>query len=271
MKANILTCLGRDLLIGKHPWADPTTNNTPSMPAPTGILYVVATPIGNLQDISARAIETLQAVDLIACEDTRRTGRLLQRLNIRQKLLSYHDHNEQLRAPSLCQQLAEGHSIALISDAGTPCVNDPGFRLIARCHQQQIPVCPIPGPSAMTTLLSASGLPTHAFLFLGFPPIKPLKRIAFLKQYAGIPHTLVLFESTHRIEKLLQDISDILGGDRLISLGRELTKQHEFLRTATCQTIIECLESTSKKGEFTVAIAPQDFQLPAVSSDSLSF
>ena len=227
-----------------------------------GTLYTVATPIGNLADLSSRAEQVLRNVDMVACEHTHKTARLLQGLNIRKVLKSYHEHNEKKQSDLLCQKLQKGHSIALLCDAGTPCLSDPGFRLVSACRAQNIPVCPIPGPSVVTTFLSACGLPTHAFLFLGFPPLKKGKRMTYLNEQTNSPYTLILLESTHRIERLLEEIALVFGPNRCLSLGRELTKLHETWHVGTCEQVQEKLKNTCQKGEFILGIATGTFQLP---------
>ena len=180
------------------------TANASLVPQP-GHLYVVATPIGNLADLTERARAILSSVDLIACEDTRTTGSMLTRLGIRRELVAYHDHNETEAAERLAELLTGGKSIALVSDAGTPAISDPGFRLVRACRRRMLPVVPVPGACALAAVLSASGLPTNGFLFAGFLPSKTSARTAFLEKYREFDYTLALYESCHRIDKFVAD------------------------------------------------------------------
>lgn len=191
-----------------------------------GTLFVVATPIGNLQDISARALDILQQVDLIACEDTRLTIKLLNHYGIQKPLTSYHEFNEEKKAEDLARQLAANRNVALVSDAGTPAISDPGYRLVRLCRQRGIPIVAIPGPNAAATALSASGLPAGEFLFAGFLPSKKNARREKLASLVNIACTLVFYEAPHRIERTLQDMQEVLG-DREVCLAREITKIHE--------------------------------------------
>ncbi|MCC6414770.1 MAG: 16S rRNA (cytidine(1402)-2'-O)-methyltransferase, partial [Opitutaceae bacterium] len=185
-----------------------------SLQAQAGHLYVVATPIGNLADFSPRAREILSQVALVACEDTRTTGALFARLALpRKTLVSYHEHNETEAAERLAAEIAAGKSVALVSDAGTPAISDPGFRLVRACRRLNLPVVPVPGPCALTAGLSASGLPTNGFLFVGFLPPKSSARAAFLEKYREFDYTLVLYESCHRIDKFMAEILAVLGPD----------------------------------------------------------
>jgi 16S rRNA (cytidine1402-2'-O)-methyltransferase len=193
-------------------------------------LYVVATPIGNLSDISARAVEALKQVDLIACEDTRHSSRLLNHLNIQKPLLSYHDHNETQQTQNLIGKLQAGQSIALISDAGTPLISDPGYQLVKQAHENNITVVPLPGPCALITALSASGLPSDRFTFEGFLPAKQQARVETLEKLRAETRTLIFYESTHRISASLQDMVKVFGADRHAVVARELTKAFETLR-----------------------------------------
>lgn len=193
-------------------------------------LYVVATPIGNLSDISARAIEALKQVDLIACEDTRHSARLLNHLNIQKPLLSYHDHNETEQTRNLIGKLQAGQSIALISDAGTPLISDPGYQLVRQAHENNITVVPLPGPCALITALSASGLPSDRFTFEGFLPAKQQARLECLEKLKTEARTLIFYESTHRITASLEDMVKVFGSDRRAVVARELTKAFETLR-----------------------------------------
>ena len=194
--------------------------------AATGMLYLVATPIGNLADITERALRTLAAVDLIACEDTRRTRVLLDRYQIKTKTISYHEHNEQARAAELAALIENGASIALVSDAGTPGINDPGFRLVRACHERGARVVPVPGPVAFVAALTASGLPTDEFYFGGFLPPRTHARRARLMQVSALSATLIFYEAPHRLAQTLADAREILG-EREAAVARELTKLHE--------------------------------------------
>jgi 16S rRNA (cytidine1402-2'-O)-methyltransferase len=220
----------------------------------SGTLYVVATPIGNLEDISFRAVRILGEVDRIACEDTRQTRKLLDRHGISKPLVSYHEHNEQVRSGELLLELLAGKNIALVSDAGTPLIADPGYRLVQQAREQGIVVCPIPGPSAVLAALSASGLPTDSFLFQGFLPSKKAQRRKVLEDLKTSPATLVFFETPHRILETLQDIAETLG-PRAVVLARELTKIHEEFLRGTPVELGETLgKRQSVKGEIVLMI-----------------
>ena len=195
-----------------------------------GILYVVATPIGNLADISQRALEILAAVDIIAAEDTRHSGHLLQQFQITTKTLALHDHNERDRAPDVMQRLSQGKNVALISDAGTPLISDPGYHLVRLAHEQGFKVAPIPGASAMLAALSAAGLPSDRFVFEGFLPSKSLARKKRLEVLAVESRTLIFYEAPHRILETLTDMVDVFGADRYVILARELTKTFETIK-----------------------------------------
>lgn len=219
-------------------------------------LYIVATPIGNLGDITLRAIEVLKHVDLIAAEDTRHSGILLQHLNIQAKLYPLHDHNEQQKTAQLVEKLQSGLSIALISDAGTPLINDPGYHLVKKCHEQNIKVVPIPGACAAITALCASGLPTDRFCYEGFLPAKSKARIEYLNKLTEEPRTLVFYESTHRIMESLQDIESVFGPEKLVVLAKELTKSWETIIHLPIQQLINWLKEdpNRQKGEFVLII-----------------
>jgi len=190
-------------------------------------LYVVATPLGNLRDITLRALDVLAAVDVVATEDTRRTRQLLAHYTIRARLIPLHEHNEQQAAGSIIGLLASGNPTAYVTDAGTPAISDPGARLVARVRDAGLPVVPIPGPSALTAALSASGISAPHFLFYGFLPSKPAARRLALSTLSSLPHTLVLFEAPHRLLQTLADMERALGSDRTIVIARELTKIFE--------------------------------------------
>lgn len=224
----------------------------------SGILYIVATPIGNLEDITQRAARILVEVDRIVCEDTRQTAKLLAHLNINKPLVSLHEHNERQRTPELVRQLIAGARFALVSDAGTPLISDPGYRLVREAIAAGASVVPIPGPSAVTAALSASGLGTDAFYFGGFLPRKRAQRRKQLQQLQSLPATLVFFEAPHRILAALEDIAEILG-QRPLVLARELTKVHEeFLRGSARQLYEQLQARAAIKGEFTILIGGQE-------------
>ncbi len=237
-----------------------STDNASLVPQP-GHLYVVATPIGNLADLTDRARALLGSVDLVACEDTRTTGALLNRLGLRRELVAYHEHNELEAAERLADQLAAGRSIALVSDAGTPALSDPGFRLVRACRRRHLPVVPVPGPCALTAVLSAAGLPTNGFLFAGFLAPKASARVAFLTKYRDFEYTVALYESCHRIDKFADEIVTTLGPDRVICIAREVTKLHETFLVGPAESVRERLLKGSLKGEFVVVIAPSGFGL----------
>jgi 16S rRNA (cytidine1402-2'-O)-methyltransferase len=219
----------------------------------SGKLYLVATPIGNLQDITLRAIETLRNVDVIACEDTRHSKKLLSNLGINKPLISYHEHNETERAVELIQKLLDGPSIAVISDAGTPGINDPGFRVVTDAINAGIDVVSIPGPSAAITAVAASGLPTDSFYFGGFLPAKKGERRARLTELRDISATLVFYEAPHRIAAALTDCLEKLGNRRAV-VARELTKVHEEYVRGTLSELAEKFGSAAVKGEIVLLI-----------------
>jgi 16S rRNA (cytidine1402-2'-O)-methyltransferase len=219
-------------------------------------LFVVATPIGNLQDISLRAKQVLAEVDLIAAEDTRHSSVLLQHLGINTPLLAYHDHNEQQASVGLIDKIIAGTSVALISDAGTPLISDPGYRLVQLAHERGVEVIPIPGPSALITALSASGLATDRFLFIGFLPAKAEARKRALEDVAQQSATLVCYESRHRIVASIETMVAVLGADRQACIGRELTKKFEQLCFGQLGDLLERLQRGDiiAKGEFVVMV-----------------
>lgn len=233
-----------------------------------GTLYVVATPIGNLEDVTLRALRVLREVTLIAAEDTRRTARLLQHYSISTPTTSLHEHNEQARTPVLIDRLLAGDSIAIVSDAGTPVISDPGVRLVAEAHRQSIRVEPIPGPSAVVAAVSASGFTGDGFVFYGFPPSRSKARKEWLKGLVDVTRPVVLFEAPHRILATLEDIAAVLG-DRTVAVGRELTKKHEILAVRPIRRWIE--RPPPERGEFTLVIAPASLSVdepPPVPSDT---
>jgi len=222
----------------------------------TAILYVVSTPIGNLEDLSPRAVETLKKVDLIAAEDTRHSGRLMQHFAISTPMMAVHDHNERQRAQALVQKLAEGQSIALISDAGTPLISDPGYHLVSAVRDAGYRVVPIVGPCALIAGLSVSGLATDRFSFYGFLPAKSSGRKQQLEQLAKVTHTQVFYESPHRIVAMVNDIVSVIGPDRQLVLARELTKTFETVYGAPASEVQDWLaaDHNQQKGEFVVLI-----------------
>lgn len=226
-----------------------------------GHLYVVATPIGNLADLTERAKALLATVDLVACEDTRTTGTLLTRLGVRRELFSYHEHNEREAAPELARRIAAGASVALVTDAGTPGLSDPGFRVVRACRQADLPVVPVPGPNALLAALSASGLPSNGFLFLGFLPPKSAARIACFERHREFEYTLALFESCHRIGKAVDELVTVLGAERVIAVAKELTKVHETFLVGPAGAVRYRLAKIRLKGEFVLLIAPAGFAL----------
>lgn len=236
------------------------TSNASLTPLP-GHLYVVATPIGNLADLTERARAILGAVDFVACEDTRTTGLFLNRLGLRRELVAYHDHNEIEAADRLADFLFAGKSVALVSDAGTPAISDPGFRLVRACRRRGLPVVPVPGPSALTAVLSVSGLPTNGFLFVGFLPPKSSARTAFFESHKTFPYTLALYENGHRIGKALDEIVAVLGHGRVVCVAKEVTKIHESFLTGAAGQVRDRLAQMSLKGEFVLLIAPAGFEL----------
>ena len=232
-----------------------------SLTAQPGHLYVVATPIGNLADLTERARAILAQVDLIACEDTRTTGGLLTRLGMRKELFSYHEHNETEAAEQLVERLTQGQSVAVVSDAGTPALSDPGFRVVRACRRRGLAVIPVPGPSALTAVLSASGLPTNGFLYVGFLPPKSAARTAFFEKYRDFEYTLVLYESCHRIDKAVDEIVATLGESRVVCVAKEVTKLHEAFFVGPVAGVRTRLAKASLKGEFVLLVAPAGFEL----------
>lgn len=221
----------------------------------TPVLYVVATPIGNLDDMTFRAVHALKSVDLILAEDTRHTGKLLQHFQIKTPQLSYHEHNCQKRIPELMARLQKGCTIALVTDAGVPGIADPGCELVDTCLTAGIRVIPIPGANAAITALSVAGLSTERFAFEGFLPAKTQARRGHLERLAGETRTLVFYEAPHRLVATLADMAEIFGGERSIVIARELTKYHEELWRGTLQTAVERYANREPKGEFTLVVA----------------
>ena len=228
----------------------------PYHPESLGTLYLVATPIGNLEDITMRALRVLRDVDLIACEDTRQSQKLLNHYQIQTRTTSYHEHNEITKAPELVLAMEEGSRVALVSDAGVPGISDPGYRLVQLCLRHRIPVEPVPGPSAAVAVLAASGLPTQAFQFFGFLPPKKNARRKFLETLKNSLPTTIFFEAPHRILATLEDIQKVWG-DRSLVVAREVTKIHEeFLRGRCAEVLEELRKRPTVQGEITLLIGP---------------
>lgn len=244
-----MTALTHSYIIGAHRYeAEPLAPG----------LYVVATPIGNLGDITLRALSTLAAAETVLCEDTRTSGKLMERFSIKTRLSPYHEHNAQKVRPEILARLSQGGAIALISDAGMPLVSDPGYRLVKEAAQLGIPVTACPGPSAVLTGLALSGLPTDRFLFAGFVPQKQGERKRFLAEFAKLKATLIFFESPHRIVETLQDLAAALPG-RSVAVTRELTKLHEEVLRGSAQEIAAQLAARhAVKGEITLLVGPPE-------------
>jgi 16S rRNA (cytidine1402-2'-O)-methyltransferase len=222
-------------------------------------LYLVATPIGNLEDISLRAIRVLRQADLIACEDTRQTQKLLNHYGVETPTISYHEHNEASRAAELLQKLLAGIKVAVVSDAGMPGISDPGFRLVSLAIERGVPVVPIPGPVAFVSALVASGLPLEPFAFRGFLPPKGGARRRELERLRGSAATKIFYEAPHRIRETLEDVVEVLGAGRKVVVARELTKLHEEFLRGTAMEVLENLRSRLEvKGEITLLIGPSD-------------
>ncbi|ELK3677821.1 16S rRNA (cytidine(1402)-2'-O)-methyltransferase [Vibrio fluvialis] len=231
-----------------------TDNKT--LPAEVPTLYIVPTPIGNLGDITQRALDVLSSVDVIAAEDTRHSGKLLAHFNIQTKTFALHDHNEQQKAQVLVEKLLAGQSIALVSDAGTPLISDPGYHLVTQCRQAGVKVVPLPGACAVITALSASGLPSDRFSFEGFLPAKSKGRKDKFMEIAKAERTCIFYESPHRITESLQDMLDVLGPERQVVLARELTKTFETIQGMPLGELIEWIEGDDnrKRGEMVLLI-----------------
>ncbi|MDF2388314.1 16S rRNA (cytidine(1402)-2'-O)-methyltransferase [Nostoc ellipsosporum NOK] len=220
-----------------------------------GTLYVVGTPIGNLEDMTFRAVRILQTVDLIAAEDTRHTGKLLQHFQVKTPQVSYHEHNRSSRIPELLEHLGNGKAIAVVSDAGMPGISDPGYELVKACIAAGITVVPIPGASAVITALSAAGLPTDRFVFEGFLPAKGQQRREHLESLQTESRTLIFYESPHRLRETLQDLAEVWGSDRQIVLARELTKFYEEFWRGTIAEAIAHYNQRDPQGEYTLLVA----------------
>ncbi len=220
----------------------------------TGKIYLVPTPIGNMGDITQRALEVLQAVDLVACEDTRHSGNLLKKLGIKKKLISYHDFNEQSRARQLVDRILTGLSVAVITDGGSPGISDPAYRIVRQAIESNIDIVPLPGPTAIIPALTASGMPTDRFFFEGFLPNKSAARRKRLESLKKLEHTLVFYESPHRINKTLKDVSEVMG-NRDICIAREISKKFEQFVRGKVTDILPELERKTMKGEIVIIIA----------------
>ncbi len=222
-----------------------------------GCLYVVATPIGNLEDISLRALRLLKECDLIACEDTRQTIKLLTHFDIQKRMVSYHQHNEITRAAEIVIDLEQGAKVALVSDAGTPAISDPGHRLVSLCLRHGIDVVPVPGASAFVAALAASGLPVEEFVFVGFLPSRPTDRRKKLRELAGETRTMALYEAPHRVLDTLEDALEIFG-NRPAVLAREITKIHEEFQRVHLEDLVSAVQKKPARGEITLLIGPAD-------------
>jgi 16S rRNA (cytidine1402-2'-O)-methyltransferase len=237
--------------------------------SPVGTLYIVATPIGNLGDITARALETLRSVTLIAAEDTRHSARLLQHFGIQTRMTSYHDFSDDTRVELLLRALQDGQSVALISDAGTPLISDPGYRLVRRARERGLRVVPIPGVCAMTAALSAAGIPSDRFAFEGFPPAKHTARLKFFQLLQQEARTLVFYESPHRILECVEDMAEGFGAERIAVIARELTKTFETIHSDTLGNLLTWMraDENQQRGEFVVLVkgaeTAQDDEIPA--------
>ena len=225
------------------------------MPAKQPTLYLVGTPIGNLEDISLRALRILKEADLIACEDTRQTAKLLNHYGVETRTISYHEHNELTRAAELIMHLEQGQSIALVTDAGMPGISDPGFRLVSLAIRHKVPVVPIPGASAFLNALVASGLPTDSFVFHGFLPAKLGQRRKLLQEIQASPWTQIFYEAPHRLLGTLEDIAEVMGAQRRVVVAREVTKIYEeFVRGAAAEVLADFKKREEVRGEITLLI-----------------
>lgn len=240
-----------------------TKENMSAHPESEGELVLIATPIGNLSDLSNRARSQLSEVDYLACEDTRVTGTLIARLELPKKpeLVSYREENEKIMAPQLADRIERGERVGLVADAGMPAISDPGFRLVRECRSRGLTVTAVPGATAAITAIAISGLPTDGFLFIGFLPPKKSARKRFFENYAHFEYTIVVYESCHRIVKCLDDLIEVLGPQRNISLSREMTKLHETVLSGPAEAVRTDMLQRSQKGEFVLCIAKQGFDL----------
>jgi len=234
-----------------------------------GTLYVVGTPIGNLEDMTFRAVTTLKTVDVIAAEDTRHTGKLLQHFQISTPQIAYHHHNRSQRIPEILDRLQRGNAIALVTDAGMPGISDPGYELVKACAESGVSVVPIPGVSASITALSVSGLDSQRFTFEGFLPTKGKERRERLEQLAGDVRTLIFYEAPHRLRETLSDLAAVLGKPRSIVLARELTKRFEEIWRGTLEESIERYREREPKGEYTIVVAGASSESIVLSEEAL--
>lgn len=230
------------------------------------MLYLVATPIGNLNDITLRALEILREVDIVASEDTRKTGMLLKHFQITKPLMSFHEHNEHRAGERIEEMLKQGQSVAIVSDAGTPGISDPGFTMVRRAIAAELDYTMIPGPSAFVMALVLSGLPVHSFTFRGFPPRKTVGRRKFLAVDRLMPHTLIYYESPYRLDGFLRDALEVFG-DRPAAIANDLTKMFEKVEHGTLSTLLKTVEQTKLKGEFIVVIAGAEKGKHLIESD----
>ena len=237
----------------------------------TGILFIVATPIGNLSDITFRAVEVLKSVDIVLAEDTRHSKKLLSHLDISKPIRAFHEHNEREKTKAIIDEIHSGKSIALISDAGTPLISDPGYFLVAQAKKEDLKVVPIPGPSALITALSASGLASDSFTFLGFLPSKQTARVKLLKSLLNRNETSIFYESPKRILATLNDMQTIFGGSRKVCLAKELTKAFETIQTDSIPNLIKYLtaDQSRQKGEFVILISATDKMVIAEAENQL--
>ena len=226
-----------------------------------GCLFLVATPIGNLGDFTDRGKKILQECDLIACEDTRVTTKLLAYFELSKPMISYREENERKQAQFLVAEITKGRRIALLSDAGYPGISDPGFRLVRECRKKNLEVIPIPGPNAAITALAASGLPTHHFLFLGFPPKRKVAFENLLQKWEEFDGSLLFYQSKYKMESTFEVLQKVYGEGRFLAVARELTKLHESIEVGTISSVWQKSQDSSKKGEFTLVLAPHDFVL----------
>ncbi|HET7871103.1 MAG TPA: 16S rRNA (cytidine(1402)-2'-O)-methyltransferase [Terriglobales bacterium] len=234
------------------------SSETMAAPQKKGVLYVVGTPIGNLEDLTVRALRILKEVDLIACEDTRQTRKLLDHYGIEKPLVSYHEHNEPARAQELVDKLKAGMSVAQVSDAGMPGIADPGYRVIKLAIENGAIVAPVPGPSALIAALVGSGLATDAFEFHGFLPAKSGQRRTALEKLRGAEHTVVVYEAPHRIRETVEDLVEVLGPARPLVIARELTKMHEEFLRGSAAELLEKVRDRELKGEITLLIGKSE-------------
>src|SRR5438270_521204 len=235
-----------------------------------GTLYVVATPIGNLEDMTYRAVRLLREADLIACEDTRHTAKLLAHYGIEKPTVSYHEHNEAARAEELLAKLEQGLNIAQVSDAGMPGISDPGYRVIRLAIERGIPVVPVPGASALIAALAASGLPTDSFQVLGFLPAKSGQRRTVLEALRSAQNTIVVYEAPHRIAETMKDVVEVLGAERPVVLARELTKLHEEFIRGTAAEVLSRVQAHDLKGEITLLVGKSERSTTAVPDKPLA-